>query len=159
MMTIELESMAVAMPEVEGHPNRAAFSGSIDGGGCAVAAGAVGSKGHRVVLTRRRRRRRCLRCWGWRWIIRRRLTGMMRRRKVGVITSADIVGRNLELGGYLFARDFPEIVGDCMAKGSVEERNSRGFGFRPGADNEFSEPNEGENLRASLGMAVEEVRQ
>ena len=32
------------------------------------------------------------------------------RRKVGVITRAEIVGRNLELGGYLFARDFPEIV-------------------------------------------------
>ncbi len=27
MMTIALESMAVAMPEVEGHPNRAAFRG------------------------------------------------------------------------------------------------------------------------------------
>ncbi len=31
-------------------------------------------------------------------------------RKVGVITRAEIVGRNLEVGGYLFARDFPEIV-------------------------------------------------
>ena len=27
MMTIALESMAVAMPEVEGHPNRAGFRG------------------------------------------------------------------------------------------------------------------------------------
>ena len=32
------------------------------------------------------------------------------RRKIGVITRADIVGKRLELGGYLFAKDFPEIV-------------------------------------------------
>ena len=29
---------------------------------------------------------------------------------MGVITRAEIVGTNVELGGYLFARDFPEIV-------------------------------------------------
>jgi hypothetical protein len=32
------------------------------------------------------------------------------RRKIGVITRAEIVGKTLELGGHLFARDFPEIV-------------------------------------------------
>ena len=29
---------------------------------------------------------------------------------MGVITKAEIVGRNVELGGHLFAKDFPEIV-------------------------------------------------
>jgi hypothetical protein len=32
------------------------------------------------------------------------------RRKVGVITRAEIVGKAVELSGYLFAKDFPEIV-------------------------------------------------
>src|SRR5262249_10651768 len=32
------------------------------------------------------------------------------RRKVGVITRAEIVGRRVEVGGFLYARDFPEIV-------------------------------------------------
>ena len=32
------------------------------------------------------------------------------RRKVGVITRAEIVGKAIELSGYLFAKDFPEIV-------------------------------------------------
>jgi hypothetical protein len=32
------------------------------------------------------------------------------RRKVGVITRAEIVGKALELSGYLFAKDFPELV-------------------------------------------------
>src|SRR6266699_1212762 len=40
------------------------------------------------------------------------------RRKVGVITRAEIVGRNLELGGYLFAKDFPEIVREIGKSGS-----------------------------------------
>jgi hypothetical protein len=32
------------------------------------------------------------------------------RRKVGVITRAEIVGRGIEVSGFLYARDFPEIV-------------------------------------------------
>jgi hypothetical protein len=32
------------------------------------------------------------------------------RRKIGVITRAEIVGRVIEVGGFLYARDFPEIV-------------------------------------------------
>jgi hypothetical protein len=34
------------------------------------------------------------------------------RRKIGVITRADIVGRVIEIGGFLYARDFPEIVAE-----------------------------------------------
>ena len=39
------------------------------------------------------------------------------RRKVGVITRAEVVGRNVELGGYLFARDFPDIVEEIAKSG------------------------------------------
>jgi hypothetical protein len=39
------------------------------------------------------------------------------RRKVGVITQADLVGRSLEVGGHLFARDFPEIVEEIGKEG------------------------------------------
>jgi hypothetical protein len=46
------------------------------------------------------------------------------RRKVGVITRAEIVGRKLELGGYLFAKDFPEIVKEL---GRAERRYPRGI--------------------------------
>jgi hypothetical protein len=44
--------------------------------------------------------------------------------KVGVITSADIVGRNIELGGYLYARDFPEIVQEIAKSGRGGGRRS-----------------------------------
>ena len=33
-------------------------------------------------------------------------------RKVGVITSADLIGREIRVGGFLYGRDFPEIVGE-----------------------------------------------
>jgi len=42
----------------------------------------------------------------------------------GVITRAEIVGRNVELGGYLFARDFPEIVEEIAKSGNSAGRRS-----------------------------------
>jgi diphthamide synthase subunit DPH2 len=34
------------------------------------------------------------------------------RRKIGVITRAEIVGQVIEVAGFLYARDFPEIVAE-----------------------------------------------
>jgi hypothetical protein len=68
------------------------------------------------------------------------------RRKVGVITSAEVVGRNLEVGGYLYAKDFPEIVVE-IGKAGVRRRRS-GMGLR----------SEGARLRASLAAAVGQIR-
>lgn len=39
------------------------------------------------------------------------------RRKIGVITRAEIVGRVIEVGGFLYARDFPEIVAEIGTPG------------------------------------------
>ncbi len=36
-----------------------------------------------------------------------------------MITRADIVGRSLELGGYLYAKDFPEIVREIAKEGKT----------------------------------------
>ncbi|MGB8762103.1 MAG: hypothetical protein WCD01_14470, partial [Candidatus Sulfotelmatobacter sp.] len=53
MMTIELKSMAVAMPEVRGHPNRRAFQGVLTMVDVPSEHAPSGAKGHLVVLTRR----------------------------------------------------------------------------------------------------------
>ena len=50
---IELKSMAVAMPEVVGHPNRAAFSGVLTMVDVPSQRAPSGAKGHLVVLTKR----------------------------------------------------------------------------------------------------------
>jgi len=50
------------------------------------------------------------------------LDGHDARRKVGIITSAEIVNGRLEVGGYLFARDFPELMRELRG-------NTRGLGM------------------------------
>jgi len=75
------------------------------------------------------------------------------RRKVGVITSADVVGRNLEVGGYLYAKDFPEVVEEIGKFGRrTSDFGPRTFGLRA------SVQSEGERLRGSLAYAVERLR-
>ncbi len=51
------------------------------------------------------------------------------RRKIGVITRAEIVGRLIEVSGFLYARDFPEIVKEIgrlrRVGASASERSER----------------------------------
>ena len=107
---IELKSMAVTMPEVVGHPNRAAFSGVLTMVDVPSQRAPSGSKGHLVMLTRKAAEAALPSLLGMALDYSPALDRHDVRCKVGVITRAEIVGRNVELGGYLFARDFPEIV-------------------------------------------------
>src|SRR5579863_9523865 len=107
---IELKSMAVAMPEVKGHPNRAAFHGVLTMVDVPSQRAPSGAKGHLVVLTKKAAEAALPSLLGMGVDYSPTLDRHDVRCKVGVITRAEIVGRNVELGGYLFARDFPEIV-------------------------------------------------
>lgn len=109
-MRIELESMAITMPEVEGHPNREAFCGVLTLVDVVSDRPPAGSRGHRVVLLRSAAEAGLPSLLGMGLDYAPMLDRHDTRRKVGVITRADIVDRRLELGGYLFAKDFPEIV-------------------------------------------------
>jgi hypothetical protein len=109
-MTIALESMAVEMPRVTGHPNRRAFRGVLTKVDIPSQRPPSGSKGRRVVLTRRAAEAALPSLLGMALDYSPTWDRHDSRRKVGVITQAEIVGRDLELGGYLFAKDFPEIV-------------------------------------------------
>ena len=110
MMNVELQSMAIAMPIVEGHPNREAFRGVLTLVDVPSDKPPAGARGHRVVLTRAAAEAALPSLLGMGLDYAPSLDRHDTRRKVGVITRAEIVGRNLELGGHLFARDFPEIV-------------------------------------------------
>jgi hypothetical protein len=114
---IELLSMAVQMPEVEGHPNRAAFRGVLTVVDAASQRAPDGSKGHRVVLTRKAAEAALPSLLGMALDYAPSYDRHDQRRKVGVITSAEVVGRNLEVGGYLYARDFPEVVEEVARSG------------------------------------------
>lgn len=127
---IDLKSMAVAMPEVVGHPNRAAFHGVLTMVDVPSQRPPSGARGHLVVLTKRAAEAALPSLLGMGVDYSPSLDRHDVRRKVGVIMRAEIVGRNVELGGYLFARDFPEIVeeiakseqsGDRFLKSSQEK--------------------------------------
>jgi hypothetical protein len=110
MMTIDIESMAIEMPVVAGHPNREAFRGVLTLVDVASTRAPAGSRGHRVVLIRRAAEAVLASLLGMALDYSPTLDRHDVRRKVGIITRADIEGRKVELGGYLFAKDFPEIV-------------------------------------------------
>ncbi len=109
-MTIELESMAVEMPEVTGHPNREPFRGVLTLVDVPSDRAPAGAHGHRVVLTRSAAETALPSLLGMALDFAPSLDRHDARRKVGVITSADLNGKKLELSGYLYAKDFPEIV-------------------------------------------------
>ncbi len=122
MVTVELESMALDLPEVAGHPNREPFRGVLTLIDVPSDRAPSGARGHRVVLTRAAAEAALPSLLGMALDYTPALDRHDVQRKVGVITRAEIVGRHLELGGYLFAKDFPEIVTEL---GRVERRNAR----------------------------------
>jgi hypothetical protein len=165
---IDLKSMAVAMPEVVGHPNRAAFYGVLTTVDVPSQRAPSGAKGHLVVLTRRAAEAALPSLLGMGLDYSPSLDRHDVRRKVGVITRAEIVGRNLELGGYLFARDFPEIVEE-IAKSRPGSNPKAIDSFRARLVSagvihaavspwEAAKLAEGSRLRASLRAAVGRIR-
>jgi hypothetical protein len=165
---IDLKSMAVAMPEVVGHPNRAEFSGVLTTVDVPSQRAPSGAKGHLVVLSRRAAEAALPSLLGMALDYSPTLDRHDVRRKVGVITRAEIVGRSLELGGYLFARDFPEIVEEIAKSGPGGDRRSadsfRARLVQAGVIHAAIDPGkfegwaEGSRLRASLQAAVRGIR-
>src|SRR5579871_6644810 len=109
-MGLSLNSMAINMPMVHGHPNRTGFRGVLTSVDVASDKSPSGARGHRVLLTRAAAEAAIPSLMGMGLDYSPGLDRHDARRKVGVITKAEIVGRVIEVGGFLYARDFPEIV-------------------------------------------------
>ena len=160
-MAMELESMAVEMPEVEGHPNRAEFRGVLTVVDVASQRAPSGSGGRRVVLTRRAAEEALPSLLGMALDFAPSYDRHDARRKVGVITEADVVGRNLEVGGYFYAKDFPDVVEEVAKLGRrprllAVARQHDGLmqaTVEDGAGHEVA------RLRVSLRAAVEALRE
>jgi hypothetical protein len=118
-MGLSVESMSIEMPTVQGHPNRAAFRGVLTVVDAASDKSPSGARGHRVLLTRRAAETAIPSLMGMALDYSPALDRHDARRKIGVITRADIVGRAIEVGGFLYARDFPEIVREIGRPGRM----------------------------------------
>ena len=150
-MGLTLESMAIEMPAVFGHPNRVAFRGVLTTVDAASDKAPAGARGHRVMLTRSAAEAAIPSLLGMGLDYSPRLDGHDTRRKIGVITRAEIVGREIEVGGFLYGRDFPEMV---------EEIGKSDSSGRSGADKSVRATQEhaGGGARATqagLGMSYE----
>ena len=109
-MKIQLESMAIELPAVQNHPNRASFRGVLTLLDVPSDRAPSGARGHRVLLAKSAAESALPSLLGMALDYPPSFDRHDTQRKVGIITRAEIVDRRLELGGYLFAKDFPEIV-------------------------------------------------
>jgi hypothetical protein len=141
---IELQSMALDLPPVEGHPNRLAFRGVLTLLDSPSDRAPAGARGHRVLLTRAAAERALPSLLGMGLDYASGLDRHEPRRKVGIITEAEIRpsapgprppasnfrptadGREptatlatLTIAGYLFARDFPDVVRELRVAGRL----------------------------------------
>ena len=101
---------AIKREGIEGHPNRQPFRGLLTWIDLPSDSGPSGAKGHRVILSRLAAENAVHTLLGMG--VSHHLSGSSHdaKRKVGIVTHAEVIEKRLEIGGYLFARDFPEVV-------------------------------------------------
>jgi hypothetical protein len=105
----ELQAMAVEFPEVDGHPNRLPFEGCLTLVDIPSDKAPSGARGHRVVLTKEAAEMALPSLLGMAVDYKAGWDGHDARQKCGIITSAHLEGSRLLVGGFLFARDYPEM--------------------------------------------------
>lgn len=113
---MRIEAMAVAIPHVEGHPNRVPFEGVLTVVNLASDRAPAGARGHRVMLTREAAEKALPSLLGMAVDYRPGWDGHDARRKVGLLTAADLMGNRLVVRGYIYARDFPEVAKTIAAQ-------------------------------------------
>jgi len=145
-MNLQLDAMSLPMPHVVGHPNRLPFHGVLTLVGVASQRSPSGARGHRVMLTRPATDAALPSLLGMALDYAPSLDAHDARRKIGIITEANIVpiphrgtfstgappsspsvgdrvGPTRPIGqivisGYLFAHDFPEAVDEIRSQGN-----------------------------------------
>ena len=116
---MRLEAMALEIPRVEGHPNRVPFEGVLTVVNSVSDLAPAGARGHRVMLTRDAAEKALPSLLGMAVDYRPGWDGHDARRKIGLLTEADVIGPRLTVRGYLYARDFPEVA-EAVARQSPE---------------------------------------
>ncbi len=121
-MKLQLEAMALAMPEVAEHPNRLPFRGMLTLVGVPSQRSPSGARGHRVTLSRAATEAALPSLLGMALDYSPAMDGHDAQRKIGIITDAEIhsIAANastgqLSVGGFLYARDFPEVMQEIRA--------------------------------------------
>jgi hypothetical protein len=117
--SLAMQAMAVEFPVVHGHPNRLPFEGVLTLVDVASDKAPSGARGHRVVLTRAAAEAALPSLLGMAVDYKAGWDGHDARQKCGIITTAELDGRRLKVGGFLFAKDFPEIEQQVALDGAM----------------------------------------
>ncbi len=125
---MRLEAMAVKIPHVDGHPNRVAFEGVLTVVNAASDKAPAGARGHRVMLTREAAEKALPSLLGMAVDYRPGWDGHDARRKIGLLTEADVIGQRLVVRGYLYARDFPEVA-EAIQASAAANPNAMGMSY------------------------------
>lgn len=110
-----MNALAITMPPVVSHPNRVAFRGVLTTIDLRSDRPPAGARGHRVILTRAAAEQAIPSLIGMALDYTPGFDGHDSRRKAGIITAAEVSGNELIISGYLFARDFPELMRELRA--------------------------------------------
>jgi hypothetical protein len=108
--------MVWQQPEAEGqsmswyHPNRVPFRGLLTTVEIASDRPPSGARGHRVLLTKEAANAAIPSLIGMALSFTPRFDGHDARSKVAIITSAELHNNELHINGYVFGRDFPEVL-------------------------------------------------
>jgi hypothetical protein len=113
--SFQLEAMALEIPDVPDHPNRVPFSGVLTRLDRPSDRAPNGAAGHRVMMPRSVAEKALPSLLGMAVDFAPGLRGHDVRRKIGVITRAEIVADRLEIAGFLFGKDFPEVTREIRA--------------------------------------------
>lgn len=112
---MRLEAMAITIPQVDAHPNRAPFEGVLTLVNAASERAPAGARGHRVLLTKTAAEAALPSLLGMAVDYRPGWDGHDARRKIGVVTAAELEDNRLAVRGYLYARDFPDVAREIEA--------------------------------------------
>jgi len=108
--------MALEIPDFPEHPNRVPFSGVLTLLDAPSDRPPAGAAGHRVILPQGVAERALPSLLGMAVDYAPGLRGHDVRRKIGIITRAEIRDNRLEVSGYLFGKDFPEVIRELRAR-------------------------------------------
>jgi len=117
---LNLQALALELPPGR-HPNRLPFRGVLTVVDEPSDRAPSGARGHRVIVARAAAEAALPSLIGMALDYTPRFDGHDARRKVGIITGAEIVGKQLEVEGYVFSRDFPELASELklQARGAL----------------------------------------
>jgi hypothetical protein len=113
---IRLEAMALEIPDFPEHPNRVPFRGVLTRLDMPSDRAPSGAAGHRVLLTHAAAECALPSLLGMAIDYAPGLRSHDVRRKIGVITRAEIVGDRLEVAGHFFGKDFPDVLSEVRAQ-------------------------------------------